>query len=80
MLLCWTGSNDEEYVGNPEFFEDQQEQPENTEQGKYSLGSTLMPYSPLITYSFCMPNFDNCKNILVVMTWFLDSYGSNAYG
>jgi hypothetical protein len=42
MLLCWSGLDGEEYVGNPEFFEDQQGQPKYTEQGKYSMGSTLM--------------------------------------
>jgi hypothetical protein len=52
MLLCWSGSLGEEYVGSPEFIEDQPEQPENIEQGNYSMGSTFMSYSPLIIYSF----------------------------
>jgi hypothetical protein len=38
MLRCWSGLDGEEYVGNSEFFEDQQGQPECTEQGKYSMG------------------------------------------
>jgi hypothetical protein len=52
LLCCWSGSDGEEYVGNPEFFQDQLGQPEYTEKDKYSMGSTLMSYSLLIVYSF----------------------------
>jgi hypothetical protein len=52
VLPCWSCSDGEEYVGNPEFFEDQQDQQEYANQDKYSMGSTLMSYSPLIIYSF----------------------------
>jgi hypothetical protein len=34
MLPCWSSSDGEEYVGNQEYFEDQQE---FVNQGKYSM-------------------------------------------
>ena len=43
MLLCWSCSDGEENVGDQEFFDDQQDQQEFVIQGKYSMGSTLMP-------------------------------------
>ena len=49
MLLCWSCSDGEENVGDQEFFDDQQEV---VNQGNYSMGSTLMSYSPFINYSF----------------------------
>ena len=52
MLLCWSSSDGEENVGDQEFFGDQQDQQEFVNQGKYSMGSTLMSYSPFINYSF----------------------------
>ena len=52
MLPCWSCSDGEENVGDQELFDDQQEQPEFVEQGKYSVGSTLMFYSPFISFSF----------------------------
>jgi hypothetical protein len=38
MLPCWSSSDSEEYVGNQEYFEDQQDQQEFVNQGKYSMG------------------------------------------
>ena len=52
MLSCWLRSDGEENVGDQEFFDDQQEQPKFVEQGKYSMGSTLMSHSPFINFSF----------------------------
>ena len=46
MLSCWSRSDSEENVGDQEFFDDQQDQQDQQEfanQGKYSMGSTLMP-------------------------------------
>ena len=43
MLPCWLRSDGEENVGDQEFFDDQQDQQEFGNQGKYSMGSTLMP-------------------------------------
>ena len=52
MLPCWSYSDDEENVGDQEFLDDQQDQQEFVNQGKYSMGSTLMSYSLFINYSF----------------------------
>jgi hypothetical protein len=38
MLPCWSSSDGEKYVGNQEYFEDQQDQQEFVNQGKYSMG------------------------------------------
>jgi hypothetical protein len=38
MLPCWSSSDGEECVGNQEYFEDQQDQQEFVNQGKYSMG------------------------------------------
>ena len=43
MLPCWSCSDGEENVGDQEFFDDEQDQQEFANQGKYSMGSTLMP-------------------------------------
>jgi hypothetical protein len=38
MLPCWSSSDGEEYVGSQEYFEDQQDQQQFVNQGKYSMG------------------------------------------
>ena len=43
MLLCWLRLDGEENVGDQEFFDDQQDQQEFANQGKYSMGSILIP-------------------------------------
>ena len=43
MLPCWSRSDGEENIGDQEFFDNQQDQQEFTNQGKYSMRSTLMP-------------------------------------
>ena len=63
MLPCWSRSNGEENVGDQEFFDDQQE---FANQGKYSMGSTLMSYSPLLITHLHVSNFDTRKDILVI--------------
>jgi hypothetical protein len=35
---CWSSSHGEEYFGNLDFFEDQQDQQDSVNQGKYSMG------------------------------------------
>ena len=64
MLPCWSSSDGEENVGDQEFFDDQQEQPEFVEQGKYSMGSTLMPIHHLLMTHLHVSNFDTRKDIL----------------
>ena len=81
MLLCWLHSDGEENVGDQEFFDDQQDQQEFGNQGKYSMGSTLMSYSPLLITHLHVSNFDTRKNILVIdYPVSLFSYGLYAYG
>ena len=43
VLPCWSCSDGEENVGDQEYFDDQQDQQEFANQGKYSMGPTLMP-------------------------------------
>ena len=62
MLPCWSRS-DGENVGDQEFFDDQQE---FANQGKYSMGSTLMPIHHLLITHLHVSNFDTCKDILVI--------------
>ena len=66
MLPCWPCLDSEENVGDQEFFDDQQDQQEFVNQGKYSMGSTLMSYSPLLITHLHVSNFDTRKDILVV--------------
>jgi hypothetical protein len=53
MLPCWSSSDGEEYVGNPDTYEEQQDQQQFVNQGKYSMG---LPCCPIhyIMYSLCM--------------------------
>ena len=62
MLPCWPCLDSEENVGDQEFFDDQQE---FANQGKYSMGLTLMSYSPLLITHLHVSNFDTRKEILV---------------
>ena len=62
MLPCWLRSDGEENVGDQEFFDDQQE---FANQGKYSMGSTLMPIHHLLITHLHVSNFDTLKDILV---------------
>ena len=63
MLPCWSCSDGEENVGEQEFFDGQQE---FANQGKYSMGPTLMSYSPLLITHLHVSNFDTRKDILVI--------------
>jgi hypothetical protein len=79
MLRCWSGLDGEEYVGNSEFFEDQQGQPECTEQGKYSMGLPWCPIHFNHLLILHVSNFDNHKYFLVFDDMLLDSYGLFAH-
>jgi hypothetical protein len=75
MLSCWSSSDGEEYVGNREYFEDQQDQQERANQAKYSMG---LPWCPIhyIIYSFCMCLILlDYKDILANDDLYLDPYG-----
>ena len=66
MLPCWSRSDGEENVGDQEFFDDRQGQQEFANQGKYSMGSTLMPIHHLLIPHLHVSNFDTRKEILVI--------------
>jgi hypothetical protein len=42
--LCWLSLDGEEYFGNPDSFEEQQDQQDFVNQGKYSMG---LPWCPI---------------------------------
>jgi hypothetical protein len=75
MLSCWSSSDGEEYVGSQEYFEDQQDQQQFVNQGKYSMG---LPWCPIhyIIYSLCMCLIMlDYKDFLAIDDLYLDSYG-----
>jgi hypothetical protein len=75
MLPCLSSLDGEEYVGNQEYFEDQQDQQECANQGKYSMG---LPWCPIhyIIYSLCMCLILlDYKDFLAIDDLYLDSYG-----
>jgi hypothetical protein len=43
MLLCWSSIDCEQYIGDEEYFVDDQDQQEFVEQGKYNMRSTFCP-------------------------------------
>ena len=55
MLPCWSHSDGEENVEDQEFFDDQQK---FGNQGRYSMGSTLMPIHHLLITHLHVSNFD----------------------
>jgi hypothetical protein len=72
--LCWSSLDGEEYVGNQEYFEDQQDQQEFVNQGKCSMG---LPWCHIhyIIYSLCMCLILlDYKDILVIDDVYLDPY------
>jgi hypothetical protein len=72
MLPCWSSSDGEEYVGNQEYFQDQQE---FVNQGKYSMGLPCCPIHYII-YSLCMCLILlDYKDILAIDDLYLDAYG-----
>jgi hypothetical protein len=78
--LCWLSSDGEVYFGNPDFFEEQQDQQDFVNQCKYSMG---LPWCPIHFYHLLilhMSNFDNHKDFLVFDDMLLDSYGLTAHG
>ena len=80
MLPCWSCSDGEENVGDQEYFDDQQDQQEFVNQGKYSMGPTLMPIHHLLIIHLHVSNFDTRKDIRWLIILFLVSYGLIAYG
>ena len=53
MLLRQSSIDGEQYAGDQEYFVDDSDQQEFTEQGMYSMGQSLFPMNILITYNTC---------------------------
>jgi hypothetical protein len=45
VVACCSSIDVEYYVGDQEYYCDNQEQHEQYEQGKYNMGNSLLPYS-----------------------------------
>jgi hypothetical protein len=72
---CRSSSDGEEYFGNSDTYEEQQDQQQFVNQGKYSM---CLPCCTIhyIIYSLCMCLILlNYKDTLVVDELYLDSYG-----
>jgi hypothetical protein len=75
MLPCWSSSDGEEYFGNPDMYEEQQDQQQFVNQGKYSMSLPCCPIHYIIN-SLCMCLILlNYKDILVFDDLYLDPYG-----
>ncbi len=46
MFLRLLSIYDDQFVGDQEYYFDKQDQQEHFDQGKYSMGSSLLSYSP----------------------------------
>jgi hypothetical protein len=55
LLMCWSSIDGEQFVGDQEFFYEQDHQ-DQFDQGKYSMGMSLLSYS-LSTIIFIMHVF-----------------------
>jgi hypothetical protein len=74
---CWSSSDGEEYFGNPDFFEEQQDQQDFVNQGKYSVGLLWCPIHFNHLLILHVSNFDHHKDFLVFDNMLLDSYEIN---
>jgi hypothetical protein len=53
--VWWSSIDGEQYFGEQDqYFDNKQDQQEKFEQGKYSLGSSLLSHSLFITLIICM--------------------------
>jgi hypothetical protein len=77
---CWSSSDGEEYFGNPDSFEEQQDQQDLMNQGKYSMGLSWCPIHLKRLLILHVSNFDNHKDFLVFDDMLLDFYGLIAHG
>jgi hypothetical protein len=46
VVAYWSSIDGEYYVGDQEYYCNNQEQQEQYEQGKYNMGNSLLSYSP----------------------------------
>jgi hypothetical protein len=71
LLLCWSSIDGEQFVGDQEYFYEQ-DQLEQFDPGKYSMGLSLFSNIFNALKSLCMCLFD--KDSLELISY-LDSYG-----
>jgi hypothetical protein len=77
---CWSSSDNEEYFGNPDSFEEQQDQQEFANKGKYSMAYLDVLFTLNRLLILHVSNFDHPKDFLVFDDILLDSYGLIAHG
>ena len=58
MLLSLSSRDGEQFVGDQEYYFDEQDQQEHFVQGKYSMGSFLFPINFNTFNSYCMCYLD----------------------
>ena len=71
MLLCWSSIDGEQFVGDQEYYFNEQNQ-QYFVQSKYSMGSSLFPINFNTFNSYCMCHLD--KDFLE-LNLYLVSYG-----
>ena len=72
-MLLWISSIDgEQFVGDQEYYFDEQDQQEHFVQGKYSMGSSLFPINFNTYNSYCMCHLDRDS---LELDLYLESYG-----
>ena len=72
FVVCWSSPDGKDYLENLEFYEDQKDQQDCVNQGKYSMG---LPWCPPHFNHFILhvSNFINYNDILVVDDNYLDT-------
>ena len=58
MLLLLLSIDGEQFVGDQEYYFDEQDQQEHFVQGKYSMGSSLFPMNFNTFNSYCIRHLD----------------------
>ena len=72
-MLLWLSSIDgEQFMGEQEYYFDEQDQQEHFVQGKYSMGSFLFPINFNTFNSYCMCHLDRDS---LELNLYLVSYG-----
>jgi hypothetical protein len=78
-VISWSSIDGEQFVGDQEQYFDEQDRQEYFEQGKYSMGSSLLSYLPFNYLVICMCQFVTQKDILVIVILFLITNGLNLH-
>ena len=72
MLLWLSSIDDEQFVGDQEYYFDEQDQQEHFVQGKYNMGSSLFPIHFNSLSSCCMCHLDRDS---LELNFYLVTYG-----